>query len=61
MLVDIPGFAEAGNAYVSATADSGLEGGTAYLVVISYNQLGNSGDIAILTKLQMVDKGNVVL
>ena len=57
----MPGFAEAGNPYMGAIANDNLEGGMAYIVVMSYTQLGNNGDVAILNQIQSHDRGMPIL
>ena len=61
LLVDIPGFAEAGNTHIAEAADGAMRVGTAYIFVMPYFQLKNGGDLAILRRLKEFDRGNFVV
>ena len=57
LLVDIPGFAEAGNTHIAEAADGAMRVGTAYIFVMPYFQLKSGGDVAILRRLKEFDRG----
>ena len=56
VFVDTPGFMEALRIKVEQVAQASLESSCAYLFVMSYEQMRDSGDTKILKKLCSVDQ-----
>ena len=57
MLVDTPGFSEADQPHLEATANAVLRSSSAYLLLVSYHQLRDSVDHSILKQLTALDEG----
>jgi len=57
VLVDTPGFDEAGFHRIHSIAKGSLRSNNACVLVLSYNQLGDSRDTKILSTLTKLDSG----
>ncbi len=56
-IVDTPGFAALDQPHLDDAAGRVLRGSAAYILLISYHQLSNSGDLSILDQLKLLDRG----
>ena len=54
--MDTPGFMEAMRRKIAQVAQASLESSCAYLFVMNYEQMRDSGDAEILEKLHNVDQ-----
>jgi GTPase SAR1 family protein len=55
-IVDTPGFAALDQPHLDDAAGRVLRGSAAYILLISYHQLSNSGDLSILDQLKLLDR-----
>ena len=55
VFMDTPGFMEAMRKRIAQVAQTSLESSCAYLFVMSYEQMRDSGDAEILGKLHSID------
>ena len=56
VFLDTPGFMEAMRKKIAQVAQASLESSCAYLFVMSYEQMRDSGDAEILGKLSGIDQ-----